>query len=416
METVAVTGLGVVTGDYLGAEEQFLALYNGESTIKKDARLSVLGIDNVVSSPISKSVISKLKDKYNISSEYSHECNYIAFDAVTQAVNSARIKVDGLKKAGLFFGINKLFPNNQDLNILWDVYQNKKISAEERKHVLQRLEYLNPDKVSYYVSSRLGLDGPISVFGDACAAGAAAITSGYRRIQQGQLDIAICGAAEIGTQPIMQLLFTKLGATSNTVFPTPEQTSRPFDKDRAGCVLADAAAFLILENAEHAKRRGKQPLAYIRGAARQIESYKLTATNPDGSLYRDCIEMALADAKLPPDAIDHISAHGTSTVSNDQAESRAIASLFPDSTSVTSTKSALGHSLAASGAIEAVLSVLCIAKQQVLPTLNFSESKPEEPNLNIVKQGSPQMINHILSNSFGFGGENCCLIFSKERP
>lgn len=416
METVAVTGIGVVTGDHLSPEGQFLSLYNGESTIKKDVRLSQLGIDNIASSPISSSVISKLRDKHKVGGENCYEGNYIAFDAVSQAVNSARLDDGSIKESGLFLGINKIFPDEQDLNVLWDVYQERGISDSDMSRVLQRLEYLNPDQVSEYISSRLKIDGPNLVFGDACAAGAAAITSGYRRIQQGQLDVAICGATEFGTQPIMQLLFTKLGATSNNVFPTPDQTSRPFDKERAGCVLADAAAFLVLENADHARRRGKKALAYIRGASRQIESYKLTATNPDGSLYRDCIENALADANLPPDAIDHINAHGTSTVSNDQAESRAIASLFPTSTSVTSTKSALGHSLAASGAIEAVLSVLCIDKQQVLPTLNFTESKPDEPNLNIVKQGSPQVISHILSNSFGFGGENCCLIFSKECP
>ncbi|MGR5063619.1 beta-ketoacyl-[acyl-carrier-protein] synthase family protein [Photobacterium sp. DNB22_13_2] len=416
METVAVTGIGVVTGDHQNPEGQFLSLYNGGSTIKKDIRLSQLGIDNIVSSPIPSSVINMLKKKHHIDSGNGYEGNCIAFDAVTQAVNSAGLDDVSINKSGLFFGINKIFPDEQDLNTLWDVYQGKSISDADMSKVLQRLECLNPDQVSEYITSRLNIDGPSLVFGDACAAGAAAITSGYRRIQQGQLNIAICGATEFGTQPIMQLLFTKLGATSNNVFPTPEQTSRPFDKERAGCVLADAAAFLVLENAEHARRRGKQALAYIRGASRQIESFKLTSTNPDGSLYRDCIENALADAKLSPDAIDHINAHGTSTVSNDQAESRAIASLFPASTSVTSTKSALGHSLAASGAIEAVMSVLCIARQQVLPTLNFTESKPDEPNLNIVKQGSHQVISHILSNSFGFGGENCCLIFSKESP
>ncbi|AJR06554.1 beta-ketoacyl-[acyl-carrier-protein] synthase family protein [Photobacterium gaetbulicola] len=416
METVAVTGIGLVTGEHLSAEDQFSALFNGESTIKKDARLLDLGIDNIVSSPISSSVISKLRDKHIKCDDNNYEGTYVAFDAVVQAVHFAGLRKEMLNNAGLFLGINKIFPNNKDLNVLWDYYRGGNIADDDKSKVLQRLKYLKPDLVSDYIASRLSIRGPSLVFGDACAAGAAAIMSGFRRIQQGQLDVAICGASEFGTQPIMQLLFTKLGATCSQTFTTPAQTSRPFDKDRAGCVLADAAAFLILENAEFAKRRGKKVLAYISGASRQIESYKLTATNPDGSLYRECIEKALQDARLSPDAISHINAHGTSTVSNDQAESRAIASLFSKTTSVTSTKSALGHSLAASGAIEAVLSVMSIEKQQVLPTLNFIEPKPDEPRLNIVKWGASQAIDHVLSNSFGFGGENCCLIFSKECP
>ena len=167
---------------------------------------------------------------------------------------------------------------------------------------------------------------------------------------------------------------------------------------------------------KNARRRGVPILAYLVGGFRQSEGYKITATHSSGSAYAAVMQGALKSASLQTQDIQHINAHGTSTPLNDAAESRAIKSVFYQNNStsptVTSTKSSLGHSLAASGAVEALLCIESLCQQKVLPTLNFSKPGPDEPLLSIVKQGANQSVNHIMSNSFGFWGE-CIIIFQE---
>jgi 3-oxoacyl-[acyl-carrier-protein] synthase-1/3-oxoacyl-[acyl-carrier-protein] synthase II len=413
---VAITGLGIHVPGYTQAQVLFDDLYQGESLLRQYKPGKTGSLTSVIASPVSDDELSTLDTLFpQLASPTVSKATKMALFAANQAVNDAKLDIVGLgKRVGLFLAINKNGINPDVLPPLWDAINGRSLSAAEKETVDNEVNSLNIAQTTAFIAKNLNITGLAMTHSDACTAGAIAIISAQRRILAGEIDVAICGGTEHGTNPMMQLVFNKLGALCQTKFNTAAETSRPFDKNRAGCVLADGSAFLVLESIEHAKKRGVKPIAFLQGSSRQSEAYRPTSTNSDGSLYVDCIKNALKNAELSADNIMHINAHGTSTISNDQAESRAIDNLFPHKPRVTSTKSALGHSLAASGAIEAVLSVLSLKNQKVLPTLNFTEGLPDEPELNISPNGKVQEVDYLLSNSFGFGGENACLIFAKE--
>ncbi len=413
---VAITGLGIHVPGYTQTQALFDDLYQGQSLLR-DYKLGKKGsLTSVIASPVSDDEFSTLDALFpQLSSPEVSKATKMALFSAKQAVNDAKldtVKLD--KRVGLFLAINKNGINPDVLPPLWDAMNGRSLNADIKETVDKEIHSLNIAQTTAFVAKNLNITGIAMTHSDACTASAIAIISAQRRILAGEIDVAICGGTEHGTNPMMQMVFNKLGALCQTTFNTAAETSRPFDKGRGGCVLADGSAFLVLESIEHAKKRGIKPIAFLQGSSRKSEAYKPTSTNSDGSLYAECIESALKNAQLSAESIMHINAHGTSTISNDQAESRAIDSLFPHKPRVTSTKSALGHSLGASGAIEAVLSVLSLKNQKVLPTLNFTEGLPDEPELNISPNGKIQKIDYLLSNSFGFGGENACLIFAKE--
>lgn len=413
---VAITGLGILVPGYTQAQVLFDDLYQGHSLLRNYKPGQTESLTSVVASPVSDDEYSTLDALFpQLTSEKVSKATKMALFAATQAVNNAKLDVSEFnKRVGLFLAINKNGINPNVLPPLWDAKNGRSLNTEEQQTVAHEIDRLNVANTTAFVAKNLNISGLAMTHSDACTAGPIAIISAQRRILAGEIDVAICGAAEHGTNALMQMVFNKLGALCKTKFATAAETSRPFDKSRAGCVLADGSAFLVLESIDHAKKRGVKPIAFLQGSSRQSEAYKPSSTNPDGSMYVNCIKNALKSAELDPESIMHINAHGTSTVSNDQAESRAISTLFPHQPRVTATKSALGHSLAASGSIEAVLSVLSLKNQKVLPTLNFTEGLAGEPDINVSPIGQEQEIDFLLSNSFGFGGENACLIFAKE--
>jgi 3-oxoacyl-[acyl-carrier-protein] synthase II len=252
--------------------------------------------------------------------------------------------------------------------------------------------------------------------GDACAAGGMAIGSAMRHIRHGELDVALAGAAEAMCNYVPMVGFGILGALCGELSGPPHTLSRPFDKDRSGFIMGEGSAFLVLESEEHARRRGAAVLARVSGFARQAEAWRMTSSPAGGASYARCMRAALDDAGLAPKDIDHVNAHGTSTVNNDACEAAAIRSVYGERAEqlpVTSNKSALGHSLAASGALEAVLSVLSLARQQLLPTLNFREADAATAGIAVVRETRAAALRHVASHSFGFGGENCVLVFSR---
>ncbi len=415
---VAITGMGLLVPGYTQPEALFNDLYAGRSLLRSEQLGSSGNSTSVVSSSLSQDELATLDsllpelNQPNIS-KASKMAVYTAKKALKQAGLDLGKSPFNTLRTGLFLGINKNVIDSDILALLWKLRQGQSLNQDENELIKHELASLNVSQASELVAKTLKINGPCLSHSDACIGGAAAIISAARRIEAGELDIAICGASENGANPMMQLHFYKLGALCQSTFSTPEQSSRPFDKQRAGCVLADGSAFIVLESEAHAKKRGANCLALIAGSSRQSEAYKPTSTAANGSLYAKCINSALNNAQLKANSIDHINAHGTSTVSNDKAESSALDTVFKHKPTVTSTKSALGHSLAASGAIEAVLSVMSLQQQKVLPTLNYNMPKEGEMPLNIVTQGKQQQQQYVLSNSFGFGGENACLIFAK---
>jgi 3-oxoacyl-[acyl-carrier-protein] synthase II len=256
-----------------------------------------------------------------------------------------------------------------------------------------------------HISMRNGWHGPSETVVTACAAGTHAIAAAARLVASGRCDVVIGGGAEASMHPVAVAAFTNMTALSST------GESRPFDVRRDGFVMTEGAAALVLEDLDHAVARGARIYAEVAGAGSTADAHHITAPAPDGTGAVACMEQALLDAQLAPSDIVHINAHGTSTPLNDLAEARAINEVFGrPGPIVTSTKGVTGHGLAAAGAIEAVASVLAIDRRLVPATYGCEELDPEI-HLNVV-QGEARAWDPgpVLSNSFGFGGHNGCLI------
>lgn len=265
---------------------------------------------------------------------------------------------------------------------------------------------LMANAASAAVSMRYGFQGPCETTCTACAAGTQSIGNAYRLITSGRCDAVVTGSSESTMTPTCIAGFTNMTAMSSSY------TSRPFDKDRDGFVLAEGAGVLVLEEWETAKARGATILAEVMGAASNADAHHITAPSPGGAGAVACMELALADAGIAPADIRQVNAHGTSTPLNDAAEAEAIAKLFgTPGPPVTSIKGITGHSLGAAGALEAVATVLSMQKGLIPPTVGYTTPDPEMAPIDlVVGDARPWEPGPTISNSFGFGGHNGCIV------
>ena len=262
-----------------------------------------------------------------------------------------------------------------------------------------------------------GAKGPSACAVTACAAGSNAIGDAFRLIQHGYAQAMICGGTEAAVTPLAVAGFASARALS-TRNDDPTTASRPFDKTRDGFVIGEGCGILILEELQHALSRGATIYGEIVGYGMTCDAYHMTAPVPGGAGAARCIQLALKDAGLSPDAISYVNAHGTSTGANDPTETQAIKTALGDAAyqvAVSSTKSMTGHLLGGSGGIEAVATCLAIANDIAPPTINLHDPDPDcdldySPN-----QSRPMPIEVAISNSFGFGGHNVTLVFKKYR-
>lgn len=259
---------------------------------------------------------------------------------------------------------------------------------------------------SEQIATELGIDGYVNTISTACSSAANSIMLGARMLLSGQLDRAVVG----GTDGLSQ--FTISGFRSLMIFD--DEWCRPFDETRKGLNLGEGAGFLVLETEETIKKTGKKPLAVLSGWSNASDAYHQTASSPEGLGATLSMKGALTVAGLKPEDIDYINAHGTATPNNDLSESHGIKNVFGTSVPpFSSTKAYTGHTLAASGGIEAIFGILALNHGSLLPNLNFSQAI-EETGLTPVKNYSEgNDVKHILSNSFGFGGNNSTIILSK---
>ncbi len=266
------------------------------------------------------------------------------------------------------------------------------------------------------ISMRFGWTGPCETVVTACAAGAHSIGNAYRLIAYGRCDAVITGGAEAAMTPVGGRPAVGEVAFANMTALSTSGVSRPFDRRRDGFVLAEGAATLVLEELEHARARGARIYAELLGAASTADAHHITAPSPDGTGAVACMELALADAGLSPGEVAHVNAHGTSTPLNDLAEAQAIRKVFGASAPpVTSIKGVTGHALGAAGAIEAVAVALTIDRRLIPPTAGLEEVDPEI-ELDLVRQPRPFEPGPVLSNNFGFGGHNGCLVLGPVAP
>jgi 3-oxoacyl-[acyl-carrier-protein] synthase II len=406
---VVVTGLGLVTPCGNDVPTTWRALMNGESGadyIKKfDASeysakfaCEVKGFDPL-------SFLDK-KEARRMGS-FTH----FALAASDEAVKHSGIVIDDLNAdmVGTYI--------SSGIGDFW---------AIEREH--EKLLKSGPDRVSPFfivsaivnlasgnVSIRHGAKGPNSATATACSAGAHAIGDSFRLIERGDADAMICGGAESAITPMSVAGFASMRALS-TRNDDPKHASRPFDLERDGFVIGEGAGLLILEELEFAKRRGANILAEIIGYGMSGDAFHVTMPDETGSGAIRVMQRALNDAGLAPEQVDYINAHGTSTPYNDKFETLAIKKVFGEHAykiPVSSTKSMTGHALGAAGGLEAVFSVKAILENVLPPTINYEFPDPDCDLDYIPNAAREATVDHVLSNNFGFGGTNACLIFKR---
>jgi len=265
------------------------------------------------------------------------------------------------------------------------------------------------------LSIRFGAKGPNLSQVSACSTGAHAIGDAARVIERGDADAMICGGTEATVTPLGVGGFNAMRALS-TRNDDPQGASRPFDKERDGFVIAEGAGILVIEELEHAKARGAKIYAEVRGYGLNADAHHITSPAPEGEGAQRCMKLALKDAKLSPSDIGYINAHGTSTKINDATETLAIKRVFGEharNVMISSTKSMTGHMLGATGGVETAICAMVVSRGVVPPTINYKTPDPD-CDLDYVPNTAREVrVQHALTNSFGFGGTNACLVLSR---
>ena len=268
---------------------------------------------------------------------------------------------------------------------------------------------------SAQLSIWLGAQGPSTTVSAACATGAQAIATGVDWIRSGRADVVLVGGSDSTVNRFVIHAYCQIQALS-THNQEPERASRPFDRRRDGFVMAEGGAVLVLESESHARRRGAARYATLLGHALSSEAYNIVTPRPAGEGMAKTMSLALNDAGIDPSQIDYINAHGTSTQLNDTNETAAIKQVFGERAyriPVSSQKSMMGHAIGATSAIEAGITALTIRHRTITPTINLEEPDPECDLDYVPNEARGADVRYALSNSFGFGGHNCCLVFGR---
>lgn len=417
MKRVVVTGLGLVTPLGCGVKETWDNLLAAKSGIRPITRFDVSDLAARIAGQVPRgSEPGQFNaDQWVEIKEQKKMDDFIlyAMGAATLAVEDSGWKPqdeEGKQRTGVLIGsgIGGL-PAIEETVLTLKERGPKRISPFFIPSCLINL-------ASGQVSIKFGFKGPNHSVVTACATGAHAIGDAARLIQFGDADVMVAGGAEAAVCRIGIAGFAAARALSTAYNDTPEKASRPWDKGRDGFVMGEGSGVVVLEEYEHAKKRGAKIYAEIVGYGLSGDAYHITAPAPEGDGGFRAMQMALKRAGLNADQIDYVNAHGTSTPLGDELELGAVKRLFGDAAyklSMSSTKSAIGHLLGAAGAVESIFSILAIRDQVAPPTLNLNDPS-EGCDIDLVPhQAKKRIINVALSNSFGFGGTNAAVIFKR---
>lgn len=405
---VVVTGLGLVTPLGTGVEKTWKALCAGESGIRRITKFDPTAYDAQIAGEVKDFDPAQFIEKKEI--KKMDTFIHYAVGAAQLAVDDAGFKVtpEEATKVGVYIGsgIGGLGSIEHYHNIL------KEKGPGRVSPFFIPMTIIN--LASGQVAIRIGAKGPNSCAVTACATGNHCIGDAYRLIQRGDADVMVAGGAEAAVTPLGVAGFAAAKALSFRN-DEPTRASRPFDKDRDGFVLGEGAGIVVIEELEHARRRGARIYAEVIGYGMNSDAYHITAPPEEGEGAVRCMELALKDAGIGKDQIGYINAHGTSTMA-DAVETRAIKKVFGERAfqiPVSSTKSMTGHLLGAAGGIEAVFSILALFHGVLPPTINLENPDPACDLDYVPNKARPASIKAALSNSFGFGGVNACLIFKR---
>lgn len=417
LRRVVVTGLGAVSSLGSTAGELWQRLLAGESGIRAAKNLDPAIINCTVRGDVED---EELPNRFLEGKTLRNTSRFarMAVDAAGEALIDAGLldpetyePIPSLQEGGAVIGTCGAGVHD-DFLAAWETYKERGVRG-----VPTHLHVSFPHNLAGYgVQARFGMGGPSLTLTTACATGAQAIGEAFEEVRDGHAPIMIGGATESTQHPMYAAGFAVMRALASDSNDTPSAASRPFDASRAGFVLGEGAAMLVLEDLEHAVNRGARIYAEVLGFASSNDAYHPIAPLSDGSGAARAMRAALCDAGVSPDAVDHINAHAASTPAGDFAESEAIRVIYGEragSIPVTSVKGALGHCMGASGALETIAAVRSISDQIIPPTLNYT-TPDETIALDIVHGAArPAEINVVAKHSFGLGGQNACLILGR---
>ncbi|EAE7282344.1 beta-ketoacyl-[acyl-carrier-protein] synthase II [Listeria monocytogenes] len=405
---VVVTGIGAVTPIGNDAETSWENAKKGVNGVAKMTRLNPDDFPVKIAAELKDFDVEKYLEKKE--ARKMDRFTHYAIASAEMAVQDSGLVIDdsNANRVGVWIGSG--IGGMETFETQYEIFLNR----GHRRVSPFFVPMMIPDMGSGQVSIRFGAKGINSTTVTACATATNSIGDAFKVIERGDADAMITGGAEA---PITKMSLA--GFTANKALslnPDPETACRPFDKDRDGFIIGEGAGIVILEEYEHAKARGAKIYAEIVGYGATGDAYHITAPAPNGEGAARAMKMAIDDARLTPDKVDYINAHGTSTPYNDEYETQAIKTVFGDHAkklAISSTKSMTGHTLGASGGIEAIFALLSIRDSIIAPTIHL-KNQDEVCDLDYVPNEAREAnVNVAISNSFGFGGHNATLVFKK---
>ena len=411
---VVVTGMGIVTSLGAGKTDNWTKLTAGESGIRTITRFPTDSLKTTMAGTVDFAPVEPFT-----STGLSERLGEMATE---EALAQSGIGSKGNFPGPLFLAVAPVeveWPQRMELGRAVgkpDVDYNDLLRISGGGQYASFHDRFMFGSVAAHLAEKFGTKGsPISL-STACASGATAIQLGVEAIRRGETDAALCVATDGTVNPETLVRFSLLSALSTQNEP-PQAASKPFSKNRDGFVIAEGAGTLVLESLEAAIARGAPILGVLTGCGELTDSFHRTRSSPDGKPIIGCVLKSLADAGMTPEHIDHINAHGTSTPENDKMEYLGISAVFGERAKqvpVSSNKSMVGHTISAAGAVEAIISLLTLEHQRIPPTINYEVPDPAIPFNVVANKARDARVTAVMSNSFGFGGQNASLILTRE--
>ena len=409
---VVITGMGIITSLGQGQAENWQALTSGQSGIRRISRFPTTGMRTTIAGtvdfiPVSEQSAPAMSER-------------LAELVIEEAIAEARLGTSGDFPGPLLLALPPVemeWPQREALAAASGA--NETVSYDDLRRAARAGGFEGYYRrflfgsVGENLAARFGTKGSPIATSTACASGGTAIQLGVEAIRRGETDAALVVGTDASINPESIIRFSLLSALSTRNDP-PSAASRPFSKDREGFVMAEGAGALVIESMASARARNATILGVLEGCGEAADGFHRTRSSPDGKPIIACMKHALADAGLAPDAIGYINAHGTGTPENDKMEWVGVSSVFGDragSIPMSSNKSMIGHSLTAAGAVEAIFTALTVREGLLPPTINYDIPDPALPVDCVPNAARPVTgLKHAISNSFGFGGQNVCLV------
>lgn len=404
---VVVTGLGVITPVGNDVQSYWEALIQGKSGIAPVTSFDTAHCPVKVAAQVHELDAEEILGKHD--AKYNSRFMQFARIAAKQAYAASGLHAEAVDPDRFGVYVSTSIGGIEALEQAYSVFD---------PHTSSRVSpYLIPNTLVNVASGAIAIDlqakGPNLAVVTACASGTNSIGEAFKAIQRGDQDVIVAGAADAAITPLTLSGFAAMRAMYTG--DDPNRACIPFDSERSGTVMGEGAGILILEELEHAQQRGAPILAEIVGYGANCDAYSITTPELEGITISKAMQLALDDAHIASGQVGYVNAHGTATVLNDKTESRAIERIFGPNSSVpvTSVKSMTGHLLGAGGAVEAVASIMSLIDNFIPPTINNKQLDPDCKINVVVNNGVQTELDFVLSNSFGFGGHNACLVFKK---